>query len=88
MAEFTYQGLWSTELSNRISIKSTAKEAVSGSHAIVVLTEWDEFASYDYKEFYSLMEKPSFVFDGRNILRKLHLEELGFKYHAIGQKIV
>jgi UDPglucose 6-dehydrogenase len=34
------------------------------------------------------MEKPSYVFDGRNILRKLQLEKIGFDFYAIGQKVV
>lgn len=32
------------------------------------------------------MQKPSYVFDGRNLLRKLQLEKLGFRYFSIGQK--
>lgn len=37
-------------------------------HAILVLTEWDEFKSLPYKEFYEVMNKPAYIFDGRNIL--------------------
>lgn len=46
----------------------TAEEAVKGSHAIIILTEWDIFKTYDYSEFYNIMEKPSYIFDGRNLL--------------------
>jgi len=28
---------------------SSAQEACDGAHAIVVVTEWDEFKTYDYK---------------------------------------
>ncbi|WP_281238831.1 UDP-glucose 6-dehydrogenase [Flavobacterium praedii] len=53
-------------------------------HAIAILTEWDEFATYDWKKIYEGMQKPAFVFDGRNILSKSELEAIGFIYQAIG----
>merc|ERR1712217_511196 len=45
----------------------TAEEAADGAHAIVVLTEWDEFKRYNYRNFYDKMLKPAFLFDGRNM---------------------
>jgi hypothetical protein len=30
-----------------------------------VLTEWDEFKTYDWQKIYDNMLKPAFVFDGR-----------------------
>jgi UDPglucose 6-dehydrogenase len=60
-------------------------EAVTESHAIVVLTEWDEFAYYNYTEYFGLMEKPAFVFDGRNILDHEKLRSLGFIVRGIGK---
>lgn len=59
-------------------------EACQRSHAIAVLTEWDEFTTYDWQKIYDSMLKPAFVFDGRNILNKSELEAIGFIYHAIG----
>lgn len=53
-------------------------------HAIAVLTEWDEFVEYNWQKIYDGMQKPAFVFDGRNILNKTELEKIGFIYHAIG----
>jgi UDPglucose 6-dehydrogenase len=59
-------------------------EACQRSHAIAVLTEWDEFTTYDWQKIYDSMLKPAFVFDGRNILNKSELEAIGFIYKAIG----
>lgn len=59
-------------------------EACQRSHAIAVLTEWDEFTTYDWQKIYDSMLKPAFVFDGRNILNKSELEAIGFIYQAIG----
>ena len=59
-------------------------EAAKGSHAIAVMTEWDEFKTYDWQRIYDNMLKPAHVFDGRNLLDKQQLREIGFQVHAIG----
>ena len=59
-------------------------EACEKAHAIAVLTEWDEFITYDWKKIYDSMQKPAFVFDGRNILDRTEMEAIGFVYQGIG----
>lgn len=59
-------------------------EACKEAHAIAILTEWDEFKSYDWQKIYESMLKPAFVFDGRNILDRYLLEKIGFVYKSIG----
>ena len=59
-------------------------DACEGAHAIAILTEWDEFVGYDWQKIYDNMQKPAFVFDGRNILNRSVLEEIGFVYQGIG----
>ncbi|MBE8727751.1 UDP-glucose 6-dehydrogenase [Flavobacterium hungaricum] len=61
-----------------------AYEACKGAHAVAILTEWDEFTTYDWKKIYDSMHKPAFVFDGRNILNPKELEAIGFVYNRIG----
>ncbi|MEZ4854410.1 UDP-glucose 6-dehydrogenase [Flavobacterium sp.] len=68
-----------------ISIFANPYEACENSHAIAVLTEWDEFKFYDWQKIYDAMLKPAFVFDGRNILDREKLEKIGFKYQGIGK---
>merc|ERR1712125_178548 len=63
----------------------TPEEAVEGAHAIVVLTEWEEFKHYPYNEFYDKMMKPAFLFDGRNMLKHAELEDIGYEVHALGK---
>ena len=58
--------------------------ACEKAHAIAVLTEWDEFTTYDWQRIYDHMQKPAFVFDGRNLLDGPALEKIGFVYQAIG----
>ncbi|MCL9770707.1 UDP-glucose 6-dehydrogenase [Flavobacterium sp. HXWNR69] len=67
-----------------LSTFSDPYEACHNAHAIAVLTEWDEFKTYDWQKIYDGMLKPAFVFDGRNILNKHELEKIGFVYQGIG----
>lgn len=59
-------------------------EACDGAHALLVMTEWDEFKTYDYERIYKSMAKPAFVFDGRNIMDPKALRKIGFEVHSIG----
>ena len=70
--------------SKALSIFDNAYEACKGSHAIAILTEWDEFTTYDWQKIYDSMHKPAFLFDGRNILDAKELEAIGFIYKGIG----
>ena len=60
-------------------------EACDKSHAVAIITEWDEFKSYDWKKIYTSLIKPAKIFDGRNILKKDVLEEIGFQVYSIGK---
>ena len=67
-----------------IAAVTTAYEACQNAHAIAILTEWDEFRSYDWQKIYDSMQKPAFVFDGRNILDADQMKAIGFVYLGIG----
>ncbi|PWJ40945.1 nucleotide sugar dehydrogenase [Sediminitomix flava] len=73
------------EIRSRVKVVSSPYEAVEKAHAVAVLTEWDEFVTYDWEKIYDEMLKPANVFDGRNILKKDQLEGLGFKVFNIGK---
>ena len=68
----------------RINSFDSPYEACANAHAIAVLTEWDEFITYDWQKIYDSMQKPAFVFDGRNLLNKSELQSIGFVYQSIG----
>ena len=67
-----------------LQTKDDPYKALESAHAVAVLTEWDDFKSYNWEAIYDAMHKPAFVFDGRNILDKQKLEAIGFVYTAIG----
>ena len=70
---------------NQIFVHREAKDALNDSHAIAVLTEWNEFKTYNWKSIYQNMYKPAFVFDGRNILDASLLKSIGFQFKGIGK---
>ena len=61
--------------------------ALKGVHAVVVLTEWDEFKDVDYQAVYDSMLKPAFIFDGRLILDHAKLKKIGFQVEVIGKVV-
>lgn len=76
-----------SEDENKNHLKTVANpyDACKDAHAVAVLTEWDEFVTYDWQKIYDGMKKPAFVFDGRGILNKKELETIGFQVYAIGK---
>ena len=75
-----------TENVKGVQVVTNAYDACNNAHAIAVLTEWDEFKTYDWQKIYNNMLKPAFIFDGRNILNKEELEKIGFIYQGIGSR--
>jgi UDPglucose 6-dehydrogenase len=63
---------------------ASALEAVDGAEALVIATEWNEFANVDLTALKKRMTTP-IVFDGRNLLNPDTMGELGFHYHSIGR---
>ena len=77
---------WSAEQAEgRIDFCQSADEACKESHAIALLTEWDEFKGLDYGKIYSNMHQPAILFDGRNLLDLEELKKIGYRAHGIGR---
>ena len=70
---------------NLIEYEEDPYRAAHKSHAIAVLTEWDIYKELDYEKIYEEMEKPAFIFDGRNILDHQKLFEIGFNVYPLGK---
>lgn len=73
-------------LDGTIEFEPDPYRAARGAHAIAVLTEWDLYRTLDYGRLIASMERPAFVFDGRNILDHKRLFDLGFNVFAIGKR--
>ena len=60
-------------------------EAAEGVHAILLLTEWNEFKQLDLREIKKVMKSP-FIFDGRNIYDPAAVKAMGFVYKGVGRE--
>lgn len=74
-----------TQYRSRFTLEENPYKAANGAHAIIIATDWEEFKGYDYSLIYGQMEKPAFIFDGRNILDHKKLYEIGYSVHRIGR---
>lgn len=72
-------------LDDLVTTSTDPYEACNGAHAVCILTEWDEFKTYDYQKIYDNMQKPAFLFDGRLLMNHKELRDIGFEVHAIGK---
>lgn len=84
-ADLDYLGTRSSEDNRRlVTVVNDPYEVLREAHAAAILTEWDEFKTYDWVKIKKSMKKPAFVFDGRNILNKEELIKEGFWVKKIG----
>jgi UDPglucose 6-dehydrogenase len=86
LADLDYLNSRSSQENNRaLTCVEDPYEACKDSHAIAVITEWDEFKSYDWQSIFKSVVKPAKIFDGRNILDAQNLAEIGFDVYSIGK---
>lgn len=69
------------------SFVNSALEAIEDAEALVIATEWEEFANVDLAVVKEKMRTP-IVFDGRNLFDPQTMGQLGFQYHSIGRSAV
>ena len=62
-------------------------DALVDADALLLVTEWNEFRTLNYKVLSRLM-KNRLVFDGRNLYEPSEMKEFGFTYYSIGRKPV
>jgi len=67
-----------------LSFVDNQTEALRGSDALVIVTEWKEFKSPDFDAIKSLL-KQALVFDGRNLYEPALMKSTGITYFGIGR---
>jgi UDPglucose 6-dehydrogenase len=73
-----------SEMLTGVAMCDTALDAVDGADAVVIVTEWPEFADLELSEVKSRMANPVIV-DGRNMLDPVAVRDAGFVYEGIGR---
>lgn len=61
-----------------------AYQAARDAHALLIVTEWDEFRNLDWKRIQKSMARP-LILDGRNLLSPDSMIALGFEYESVGR---
>jgi UDPglucose 6-dehydrogenase len=74
------------ELLGSVEMATSAMEALEGADAVVLVTEWPEFAELDWSAVAERMTRP-LVVDGRNFLDPRVLTAAGFEYEGIGRTV-
>jgi len=72
------------DLSEKVIFCKDAYDATKNSHLLILATEWDEFIKLDFEKIKGSMSN-SLIIDGRNVLDKEKLINLGFTYIGIGR---
>jgi UDPglucose 6-dehydrogenase len=66
-----------------IALCANAYEAMQGSDAVVLVTEWNEFRTLDLQRVKAILKQPVVV-DCRNMYARDRMQELGFRYDCFG----
>lgn len=72
---------------DKVIFEEDEYQAAKKAHAVVVCTEWQHYSKLDWQRIYNNMEKPAFIFDGRNILDADALRQIGFEVISVGKGI-
>lgn len=75
---------WKLVDPSKVKLAASPVEAAEGAEALILATEWKEFANQDFAEVKKRMHTP-LVFDGRNLFDPATMREFGFVYHAVGR---
>ncbi len=71
-------------MNSNIKFANSAYEAASGADALLILTEWEEFASLDLDRLNRELKYP-IVIDGRNLYDPEEMAAQGFTYYSVGR---
>ncbi len=78
------EGDWRLQaLSDHITFCNDEYDAISGSHAVIILTEWNQFRNLNFEKVKDTMEDRYF-FDFRNIFDPAEMKKTGFQYFGVG----
>lgn len=78
------EAAWRLEsIKDSVHFAADEHDALNGSHALVLLTEWNQFRNLDLARVKRLLASPYF-FDLRNIYKKEEVDACGLTYFGVG----
>jgi UDPglucose 6-dehydrogenase len=72
-------------LPSEVKFSKSVLEAIKGSQAAILTTEWEEFINFDWTSLNGIMSPPRLIIDGRNALSYPIILNSGLKYAGIGR---
>ena len=72
-------------IGDKIKYAKRSMEALEGSEALLICTEWAAFRNPNFDNMKHAMSSPV-IFDGRNLYETNKMEALGFTYHSVGRR--
>jgi UDPglucose 6-dehydrogenase len=74
------------QTADHVDFCANAYECAADAHAIVIVTEWDQFRALDFKRLASVMACPVIV-DLRNVYEPDEVTRSGFLYSCVGRPL-
>lgn len=74
-------------VAGEIRLAESPLDAAADAEALIIATEWPEFAAVDLGQLRETMGTP-LIFDGRNLLDPVAARDFGFQYRGIGRGVV
>jgi UDPglucose 6-dehydrogenase len=68
-----------------LTLCDSARDAVEGSDALALVTEWKEFRAPDFEHLATSLRRKA-IFDGRNLYDPKMVADAGIAYHGIGRR--
>ena len=73
------------EVHASITYCDNAYDVSDGAHAVIMITEWNEFKNLDFERL-GAHAKGKVLFDGRRVYNRRQVEGSGWEYHTIGSR--
>jgi len=86
-ASKNFKAYMGSEYADKITYASNPINALEGSDALLICTDWNEFRRPNFEDFKEKLNKP-LIFDGRNLYDLGRMEKAGIHYYSIGRRTV
>jgi UDPglucose 6-dehydrogenase len=83
-ANANFKAYMGPEYEDKITYVNDALEALKGSDALLISTDWNEFRRPNFDELKERLKKPV-IFDGRNLFDLQRVASSGFHYYSVGR---
>ncbi len=86
-ASKNFKAYMGSEYAEKITYASNPINALEGSDALLICTDWNEFRRPNFEDFNEKLNKP-IIFDGRNLYDLGRMEKAGIHYYSVGRRTV